>query len=89
MKLLIKPRMAVWPRRAAAALAFVALLGLGTATAWAQRGVIVLEEDLIELEVETPQAFLVLSPTALEYRFRAPVESFLDALFETVEEAPF
>jgi hypothetical protein len=57
--------------------------------AWAQGNVIVFEEETIQVEIEKPEAFYILSPSNLEYQGLDPEESFLEELYETVEEAPF
>jgi hypothetical protein len=62
---------------------------LGAQGAWAQGNVIVFEEETIQVEIEKPEAFYILSPSNLEYQGLDPEESFLEELYETVEEAPF
>jgi hypothetical protein len=57
--------------------------------AGAQNRVIVVEEESLTVELEKPEAFYILSPSNLTYTSVDPEASFLDELYETVEEAPF
>ncbi|TVR02378.1 MAG: hypothetical protein EA398_07940 [Deltaproteobacteria bacterium] len=84
-----RDRFAGWGKSVACAFLGVGLLALASVEAVAQSGVIRLEEEVFEVEIETPTATLFLAPHALEYRFREPVDSFMDALLETVEDEPF
>ena len=67
----------------------VALVAVAASSAYAQGNIIVFEEETIQVEIEKPEAFYILSPSNLEYRSLDPEESFLEELYETVEEAPF
>lgn len=57
--------------------------------AMAQNRVIVIEEEQLTVELEKPEAFYILSPSNLDYQAVNPEASFLDALYETLEDAPF
>lgn len=68
-------------------LIFVALLL--PAAGFSQNRVIVIEEEQLTVELEKPEAFYILSPSNLDYQSVNPEASFLDELYETVEEEPF
>jgi len=56
--------------------------------AMAQNRVIVIDEEQLTVELEKPEAFYILSPSNLDYQAVNPEASFLDALYETLEDAP-
>ena len=71
---------------------FSAVLGtliFVTSSVSGQGRVIVFSEEVIEGEIEKPEAFYILSPSNLDYEPLEPEESFLDELYDTVEETPF
>ena len=53
------------------------------------QNVIVFEEETITGEIEKPEAYYILSPSNLEYEPAPAQESFMDALWGTVEDVPF
>ena len=53
------------------------------------QNVIVFEEETITGEIEKPEAYYILSPSNLEYEPAPAQESFMDALWVTVEDVPF
>jgi hypothetical protein len=53
------------------------------------RRIIQLEEEVVEGQIEKPEAFYILQPTNLAYEEAALEESFIPDLLETVEEPPF
>lgn len=63
----------------------LAALSLGS-SAFAQD---IILEDTVTAEIEKPQAFYVLRASDLEYEGMEPRESFLQELYNTVDEAPF
>lgn len=68
------------------------VLGLGltmSSTAFAQQGVINLEESVIKGRIQKPEAFYILQPASLDYEALDAKPSFVDALLETVEDEPF
>ncbi len=68
----------------------VLCLGLTmSTTAFAQDGVINLEESVIKGRIQKPEAFYILQPANLDYEALNAQPSFIDALLETVEEEPF
>lgn len=71
----------------AGALALGILLLAGGA--WAQEGVITLEESVIKGRIQKPEAFYILQHAKLNYESLDTKPSFLDELVETVEEEPF
>lgn len=60
-----------------------------SAPLWSQNRVIVIEEESLTVELEKPEAFYILSPSNLDYQSLAAEASFLQELYETVEEEPF
>jgi hypothetical protein len=60
-----------------------------SSTAFAQQGVINLEESVIKGRIQKPEAFYILQPANLDYEALDAQPSFIDALLETVEEEPF
>ncbi len=66
-----------------------ALSFLVSTVSLAQGRVIVFEEEHIQGEIEKPEAFYILSPSNLEYEPVPPEATFLEALYDTLEEAPF
>jgi len=78
------------PVRALCQLGLAALVVLvAPSFASAQGNIIVFEEETIQVEIEKPEAFYILSPSNLDYRSLDPEESFLEELYETVEDDPF
>ncbi|MGM0557309.1 MAG: hypothetical protein ACQEVA_13075 [Myxococcota bacterium] len=70
----------------------LSVLGVGltlSSTAFAQDGVINLEESVIKGRIQKPEAFYILQPANLDYEALDATPSFIDALLETVEEEPF
>lgn len=62
---------------------------VSSSVAHAQGRLLVFEEEVIQGEIDKPEAFYILSPSNLEYESVPPEESFLEELYETVDEAPF
>lgn len=60
-----------------------------SSTAFAQQGVINLEESVIKGRIQKPEAFYILQPANLDYEALNAQPTFIDALLETVEEEPF
>ena len=60
-----------------------------SSAAWSQDEVYVFEEETIQGTIEKPEAFYILSPSNLDYEALEAEESFLEELYETVEDAPF
>ena len=60
-----------------------------SSTAFAQQGVINLEESVIKGRIQKPEAFYILQPANLDYEALNAQPSFIDALLETVKEEPF
>lgn len=70
--------------------ALVAALTLGvSATAFAQQGVIDLEETVIKGRIQKPEAFYILQHANLDYEPFDKKPSFIPELLETVKEEPF
>ena len=67
----------------------VLLVLTGSSAAWSQDAVYVFEEETIQGTIEKPEAFYILSPSNLDYEALEAEESFLEELYETVEDAPF
>lgn len=63
-------------------------LGLITGASLALAQDIILE-DVVTAEIEKPQAFYVLRASELEYESMEPRESFLEELYQSVEQTPF
>jgi hypothetical protein len=51
--------------------------------------VIQLGEEIVEGEIEKPEAYYILQPTNLGYEAAELEESFIPELLRTVEEEPF
>ncbi len=65
------------------------LLGVPTA-AVAQGGIIVFDDpEVIRGEIEKPEAYYILRPSNLDYEAVESEDSFLERLYETVEEPEF
>lgn len=70
----------------------LALIGAGTmfsGSAFAQQGVINLDETVIKGRIEKPEAFYILQHAQLNYEKLKPKQSFIPELLETVDEKPF
>ncbi|QED29062.1 hypothetical protein FRD01_17820 [Microvenator marinus] len=70
----------------------VALIAAGTmisGSAFAQQGVINLDETVIKGRIEKPEAFYILQHAQLNYEKLKPKQSFIPELLETVDEKPF
>ncbi len=70
------------------ALAFAAGL-LMSSSAFAQQGVIDLEETVIKGRIQKPEAFYILQHANLDYEPFDKKPSFIPELLETVKEEPF
>ena len=57
--------------------------------AWAQGGVINLEETSLKGRIQKPEAFYILQHAKLDYESLDAKPSFIEELKETVEEDPF
>lgn len=57
--------------------------------AFAQQGVITLQDTVIKGRIQKPEAFYILQHANLSYEGLALKPSFIAALKETVEEDPF
>lgn len=75
-------------RLALTALAFAAGL-LVSSSAFAQQGVIDLEETVIKGRIQKPEAFYILQHANLDYEPFDKKPSFIPELLETVKEEPF
>ncbi|MFT4702434.1 MAG: hypothetical protein ACI81R_000118 [Bradymonadia bacterium] len=68
---------------------------VGAPLAWSQdrdgnTGIIVFDDaEIIRGEIEKPEAYYILSPSNLNYESLDAEETFLDRLYETVEEPAF
>jgi len=71
-------------RAALLSAAFVMVSGV----AHAQNNIYVFEEETIVGRIEKPEAFYILSPSNLEYRWMDAEASFLERIYETVQSAP-
>ena len=58
-------------------------------SAFAQRGVINLDETVIKGRIQKPEAFYILQHANLSYEKLIPKQSFLKELKKTVEKSPF
>lgn len=72
-----------------AVLLLVLLAGVPALGQRDDRRIITLEEEVVEGQIEKPEAFYILQPTNLDYEEAALEESFIPELLETVEEPPF
>lgn len=75
-------------RLALVALAFVGTLSMST-SAFAQQGVIDLEETVIKGRIQKPEAFYILQHANLDYEPFDKKPTFIPELLETVKEEPF
>lgn len=75
-------------RLALTALALAAGL-LVSSSAFAQQGVIDLEETVIKGRIQKPEAFYILQHANLDYEPFDKKPSFIPELLETVKEEPF
>ena len=66
-----------------------ALVVMGSGAAWAQDGVIVLEESAIKGRIQKPEAFYILQHANPDYERLNSKPSFLVEIVESVEEEPF
>jgi hypothetical protein len=55
----------------------------------AQDRMIVIEDSEWVVDLEKPSAYFMLQPSNLNYDEEEAEESFLEALYQTVEDAPF
>lgn len=78
-----------WFVAAVAAAALVSLDALDASNAWAQQGVINLDETVIKGRIQKPEAFYILQHANLNYEKLTPKQSFLEELLKTVEQDPF
>lgn len=69
--------------------AVVAALLLTSQVAWAQQGVINLDETVIKGRIQKPEAFYILQHAKLNYESLDPKPSFIPQLLKTVREEPF
>ncbi len=57
--------------------------------AYAQQGVINLDETVIKGRIQKPEAFYILQNADLEYESLDPKQSFIPELLKSVKEEPF
>lgn len=76
-------------KSAAGCVAIVAVFWIAPPGVSAQEATYTFEEEVIRGTIEKPEAFYILSPSSLDYASLDAEESFLDALWDTVEEEPF
>ncbi|MEZ4462106.1 MAG: hypothetical protein R3E66_20775 [bacterium] len=57
--------------------------------AWAQNGVINLDETVIKGRIQKPEAFYILQHANLSYEKLTPKQSFMPELLKSVEAEPF
>jgi hypothetical protein len=79
-------RMAVRILRSGALFALVLVALTGTAHA---ENVIVFDDSVITGEIEKPEAFIILSPSNLDYEAVDEEDSFLDELYESTRDDEF
>lgn len=60
-----------------------------SAPAWAQKGVINLDETVIKGRIQKPEAFYILQHANLNYEKLTPKQSFMPELLKSVETEPF
>ncbi len=60
-----------------------------TTTAWAQQGVINLDETVIKGRIQKPEAFYILQHANLNYKSLEPKPTFIPELLKSVREEPF
>ena len=70
------------------AVSLMAICALST-QAFAQQGVITLDDTVIKGRIQKPEAFYILQHANLNYRSLEIKPSFVEELKETVEEDPF
>lgn len=58
-------------------------------SAYAQQGVINLDETVIKGRIQKPEAFYILQNADLTYETLDPKKSFIPELLKSVEEEPF
>ena len=72
------------------AVAAVMIAGLTSSIpAWAQNGVINLDETVIKGRIQKPEAFYILQHASLSYEKLTPKQSFMPELLKSVESDPF
>ena len=72
------------------AVAAVMIAGLTSSIpAWAQNGVINLDETVIKGRIQKPEAFYILQDASLSYEKLTPKQSFMPELLKSVESDPF
>lgn len=71
-------------------MAFVigAIMAIG-GSAFAQRGVINLDETVIKGRIEKPEAFYILQHANLNYEKLQPKQTFIPELLQSVDQKPF
>lgn len=57
--------------------------------AWAQKGVINLDETVIKGRIQKPEAFYILQHANLNYEKLVPKQTFMPELLNSVETEPF
>ena len=67
----------------------VLMLCLMISQAWAQQGVITLDDTVIKGRIQKPEAFYILQNDKLNYEGVTLPPSFIEELKESVEEEPF
>lgn len=68
----------------------VTIVGLLVSTsAWAQQGVITLDDTVIKGRIQKPEAFYILQNANLSYEGITFPPSFIEEIKESVEEGPF
>lgn len=70
-------------------LSLVVLGMLFATSAWAQQGVITLDDTVIKGRIQKPEAFYILQNANLSYEGVTIPPSFLEEIKESVEEEPF
>lgn len=75
-------------RRVLTGIALVGSMGLAT-SAFAQQGVIDLEETVIQGRIQKPEAFYILQPANLDYEPFKEKPSFIPELVKSVDEDDF
>lgn len=67
----------------------VGVLVAFSSQAWAQQGVINLDETVIKGRIQKPEAFYILQHANLNYEALDPKPTFIPELLKTVKEEPF
>ncbi len=62
---------------------------LVSAPAFAQKGVINLDETVIKGRIQKPEAFYILQHASLSYEKLTPKQTFMPELLKSVETEPF